>query len=241
MRVPRCLTVLVAGATLTLIGPAAFADTVYNNLDSNLESMSLTGIGTTGTTTLQIQVDGKPGDHPGCNIQGGSQYITLEPVVNEAVATVTLSDGGTFNSCGDSVVATVTAVATGTTDVTFGIIDSKTDNDPALTFNLDQAAFSVTVTEGSTDVPATGCDADPAAPAWANAMLQKAGIKAKAASNYVAQIAQQMGQGATFGGYAKNASEYPTAVHDALVALTNKEIPAPSDAARPGWECGAIS
>ena len=88
----------------------------------------------------------------------------------------------------------------------------------------------------------TGCDVDPAAPAWANAILQKAGVKSKAASNYVSQIAQQMGSGATFGSYAKNAHpDYENAVHDALQALTGKTLPAAQDAARPGWDCGVIS
>ena len=252
MRVPPFLTVLVAGAALTLIGPAAFADTVYNNLDNSidtaLESMGLTydtvaSTGTTGSTTLRIQINGHPGDHPGCNIQGGAHYISLDPVVGDpGVASVTLSNDGRFDACTDTVVATVQATGVGSTNVTFVIDAARTSNDPSLTFNLDQAAFTVNVTAGTAVTP-TGCDVDPAAPAWANAMLQKAGIKAKAANNYISQIAHEMGTGATFGGYAKNAHpQYENAVHDELVSITgNSGIPSAQDAARPGWECGLIS
>lgn len=252
MRFPPSLTVLVAGAALTLIGPAAFADTVYNNLDntidSNLETMALTydtatATGTSGTTTLQIQIDGHPaGDHPGCNIQGGAHYISLDPVVADpSVASVTLSNDGTFDACTDTVVATVQALGVGSTDVTFVIDGARTNNDPKLIFRLAEAAFTVNVTDGTTVTP-TGCDADPAAPAWANAILQKAGIKSKAASNYVSQIAREMGPGATFGGYVKNAHpDYENAVQARLQVLTGRNLPTAQDAARPGWDCGPIS
>lgn len=248
MQITTKFAALVAAAGLALVGPAALADTVYNDLDntidSNLESLSLTydtanSAGTSGTTTLSIQVDGKP-DHPGCNIQGGAHYIALNPVVaNPAVASVTLSDDGVFDACTDHVTATVQALGVGTTAVTFIIDGSRTSNDPSLTFGLDETAFQVNVTEGTvTPPPPVGCDVDPAAPAWANAILQKAGIKSKAATNYVSTIAQEMGTGATFAGYAKNAHpEYENAVQARLQQLTGKTLPSAQAAARPGWEC----
>lgn len=247
MQITRKIAAVAAAAGLALIGPAAFADTVYNDLDntvdSNLEVLNLTydsvlATGTSGSTTLSIQVDGLP-EHPGCNIQGGAHYIDLDAVVADpAVASVTLSNGGVFDACADTVTATAQALSIGSTNVTFVIGDSSTSNDPKLTFSLVEAAFTVNVVEGVSP-PVVGCDADPAAPAWANAILQKAGIKSKAGSpNYVSIIAGEMGKGATFGGFAKNAHpEYENAVHARLQQLTGKTLPSAQSAARPGWEC----
>lgn len=249
MRINLKLASVVAGAALALVGPAAFADTVYNDLDntidSNLETLNLTydsvaQTGTSGTTTLAIQVDGKP-DHPGCNIQGGAHYIALNAVVADpAVASVTLGNAGVFNACSDKVVATVQALALGSTTVTFVIDESRTSNDPHLTFSLDQAAFQVNVTQGTVRPP-VGCDADPAAPAWSAAIMQKSGIKSGSKDWQAVQskVAQAMGQGATFGGYAKNAHpQYENAVQAFVqAALPNKTIVSAQAAARPGWEC----
>lgn len=246
MRISHKLAAVTAAAALALIGPAAFADTVYNDLDnsidSNLETLNLTYdavtmTGTTGTTTLAIQVDGKP-DHPGCNIQG-AHWVALNAVVSDpTVASVSLSNNGRFDACSDKVVATVQALGTGSTDVTFVVDAARTNNDPKLTFRLDEAAFRVVVTAGSTPPPPVGCDVDPAAPAWANAILQKAGIKSKAATNYIATIAHEMGPGATFAGFAKNAHPaYENAVQARLQQLTGKILPSAQAAARPGWEC----
>lgn len=252
MRVTRKIAAVIAAAGLALAGPAAFADTVYNDLDNSidvaLETMNLTydsvnSLGTVGTATLAIQVDGQP-DHPNCNIQGGSHFIDVDAVVaNPAVASVALSGDGVFDACSDTVTATVTASGLGSTNVTFVIGDSSTPNDPHLVFRLDEAAFTVNVTEGGvTPPPPTGCDADPAAPAWANAILQKAGIKAKPnGPNYVSIIAGEMGQGATFAGFAKNAHpEYENAVQARLQQLTGKTLPSAQAAARPGWVCAPI-
>lgn len=250
MHISKKIAAAVAGAALALGGSAAFADTVYNDLDnsidSNLETLNLTYdpvamTGTTGTTTLAIQVNGQP-DHPGCNIQGGPHYIALNPVVADpTIASVALAGDGVFDACSDTVVATVTAKAIGSTNVTFVIDSSRTSNDPKLTFRLDEAAFTVTVVQGTTPPPAVGCDADPAAPAWANAILQKAGIKPKAGStNYVSTIAQEMGKGASFAGFAKNAHpQYENAVQARLQQLTGKTLPSAQSAARPGWECAS--
>jgi hypothetical protein len=250
MKINRRWLAVVAGAALALIAPAAMADTVYNDLDgsvdSSLEQLDLTYdsvamTGSSGTTTLEIQVDGHP-DHPGCNING-ARYITLAPVLSDpAVATVSLSNGGTFDACSDTVLATVQATGIGSTDVTFTVTASKLDGDWHTQFSLVEAAFTVNVTEGSTPLPPpVGCDADPAAPAWANAILAKAGLKPKMGStNLVSLIAHEMGNGATFGGYAKNAHpQYENAVHDELEALTGKTLPSAQSAARPGWECSA--
>lgn len=248
MRINRKLAAAGAACVLALTGPSAFADTVYNDLDNSIDAElevlnltydSLAMSGTTGTTKLSIQVDGAP-DHPGCNIQGGAHYITLTPTTGTpGVAAVSLSNGGRFDACSDQVTATVEAIGIGSTTVTFAISESNTSNDPHLTFRLGEAAFTVNVEEG-TGTP-VGCDADPAAPAWAAAILQKSGVKANSGNkNYVSMIANEMGNGATFGGFAKNAHpQYENAVHARLQTLTGKTLASAQSAARPGWVCTA--
>jgi hypothetical protein len=252
MRIPRTFAAVAVAAVVTLTGTAAVADTFYNDLDvtvdSVYETMNLTydtanSIGTTGSTVIALQIDGHP-DHNGCNIQGGPHYVALVATSsNPAVATVTLADDGVFNDCAGTSLATVTSQGVGTADITFAVDSARTNNDPALTFSVVEAAFHVNVTEGSGVV--TGCDADPAAPAWAAAMLQKSGIKNKnQTTNYVSIIANEMGPGATFGSppIAKNAHpQYENAVHDRLVELTGRSIADPASSARPGWVCTPLN
>lgn len=275
MRINRKLAAVAAAGVLALAGPAAFADVVYNDIDttidSDYETMNLTFntdtlVGTTGSTTLAIQVQGLPGhdptdtdssDHAGCNIQGGASYITLAPVVADpTVASVAMSeradkDGnlvpGLFDSCGDTVVVTVTALRAGSTTVDFVIDASKTNNDPSLTFHLDEARFIVNVTATTGGGPNTGCDVDPAAPAWAAAILQKSGVKAntKDWNNAVAYVAHIMTNGALYHGFVKNAHpQYENAVDADLVAYfagkPSIHIVSAQAAARPGWLCVPI-
>ncbi len=99
------------------------------------------------------------------------------------------------------------------------------------------------MTEGQA-LPPQGCDIDPAAPAWAVAIMQKSGIKSgtKQWSDTVTKVAQGMGQGATFGGYAKNAHpQYENAVQAFVQAnIPGKTIVSAQAAARPGWTCSSI-
>lgn len=252
------LAALIAATTvLTLGATSAWADTVYNDLDATIdsahESMSLTydsatSTGSTGTTTLAIQIQGRSaGDHPGCNIQGGGHYITITPTSSdESVATVALSNGGRFDTCNDTVLATVTTTGIGTAAMTFGIDSDRTSNDPHLSFSLVEAAFDVTVVEGATSVGGgTRCDADPAAPAWAAALLKGNNVKAKATaySNYISSVARAMGQGATFQSWEKNAHPaYETAVWNYMKSTLGLALPkGPAEVARPGWECTPAS
>ena len=74
----KFLIVPIAVIAVVCMAAAALADTVYNTLDNTIdathEQMNLVLPGSPGSTTLKIEVQGHP-DHPGCNIQGGSQYI----------------------------------------------------------------------------------------------------------------------------------------------------------------------
>lgn len=253
MHTPKLIGAAVFAAVLALAGTAAVADTFYNDLENPIsvdalyETMNLTydtpnSTGTSGSTIIALQVDNHP-DHQGCNIQGGPHYVALNASSSdESVATVSLANDGVFNDCDSTILATVTSHSVGTADITFAVDSARTNNDPALTFSVVEAAFQVNVTEGTTQPP-TGCDADPAAPAWAAAILQKSNTKLKATqiANYVSRIAGEMGTGATFQNIVKNAHPaYENAVHDRLEVLTGKTLVSAQLSARPGWVCTTL-
>lgn len=234
---------------------AANADIVYNSLDVTVDSthevMNLALGGAAGTTTLQIQIENHP-DHAGCNIQGAPNYVALDADSSQtSVATVAFLNGDdTFDTCEDVLTVVVTPLASGDSTITFSIDSDRTSNDPALTFGLDQAAFDVHVADGTITPVETACDADPAAPAWAAAILQANGVKAKSAtySNSISQVAQQMGTGATFpsGGDLVAKNDHPA--YEEAVFTYLKTLPGlaglqagPAQAKRPGWECTPIS
>lgn len=242
---------LIAAAVATAMGVASADDFVNNldtTLDSTLETMNLTfdsvnNVGTDGDTTITIFQRGVvDGDHPGCNIQGGPHYVTITATSSApAVADVVNGPDYTFDTCSDGLVVTVQAYSVGTAIISFAVNDSLTNNDPHLTFDTAPADFQVNVTEGT--VPSTGCDKDPAAPAWAAAILMKSGYKlnSKQVSNWVSIIANEMTYGADFGGYEKGDHPYyENAVHDRLQVLTGKSLVSAQSAARPGWVCGPI-
>jgi hypothetical protein len=239
---------LTVVAILALAGmtASAFADTVYNTIDNTVdathEQMNLTFPGSNGSTTLQLQVDGRP-DHPGCNING-AHYLGLAASTSPA-GIVDISWGGgdaIFDECTDVLTVIVTPLAVGATTVTFTEDEANTSKDPHMTFNFGQATFDVNVTAGSSG---NACDADPAAPAWAAAILQKNGYKPKSSnfSNYVSKVANHMGNGATFEGYAKNVHpEYENAVHDWMQSSFGISLPySAAQSARPGWVCTSIA
>jgi hypothetical protein len=238
------LAVVVFGAT------AAFADTVYNTLDNTIdathESMNLTFPGSAGSTTLQIQVQDHP-DHQGCNIQGDAHYIGLSASSSNAgiVGISWLNGDDTFNTCDETLTVIVTPLAVGSTTVSFAIDSSKTNNDPALGFSLVEATFDVVVADGSNGGGGNVCDADPAAPAWAAAILQKNGFKPKATSfsNYVSQVAHHMTNGAMFEGNYKNEHpDYENSVHDWMVSALGLNLPySAAQSARPGWVCTPVA
>lgn len=243
----RKLLVVIAALAFTSVMGSALADTVYNTLDNTVDAthelMNLTFPGSAGSTTLKIQVDGRP-DHPGCNIQGGAHYIGLAASTSTPgiVDVSWLNGDAIFNDCLETLTVVVTPLAVGSTTVSFAIDEANTSNDPHMTFSLAEATFDVNVTAGS---QGSVCDADPAAPAWAAAILQKNGYKPKASSfsNYVSQVAQHMGNGATFEGYAKNAHpQYENSVHDWMQSRFGISLPySAAQSARPGWVCTATA
>jgi hypothetical protein len=247
----RGTVLALSAATVALATLTANADTFYNTLDTTvdtqLEALNLTTSSAPTTVTIALQIDGHAaGDHPGCNLNGTPHLVQLVMHnSSDAAATVAWANGDdTFNSCSETLGVVVTPHAVGSTNVTFTEGASDLANDPHMKFNYDQAAFTVNVSDGTITGQGSGCDADPAAPAWAAAILQANGVKAKGGSaNYISQIAHMMGQGATFGGFVKNAHPaYENAVWAALKTITGQSLPnGPTSVHRPDWECAPVS
>jgi hypothetical protein len=242
-RIRRSLAALTAFSAL--FAGVASADTVYNtvdrSVDSDIEVMNLTAGGDHGATTLEIQVDDRP-DHPNCNIQGANFIVLAITNSNPAAASVDFVDGDDrFDTCADTLSVDVTPLAAGTTSVSFSIDTEKTPSDPHLAFSLVEASFQVNVTPAPDGGGGGGteCDADPAAPAWANAMLRAGGYKNKMATNLISEVAGAMGPGATFGGELKN--DHPAYEAAVLSYLKLHGAPNAVMAGRPGWVCQATT
>jgi hypothetical protein len=230
---------------------SAQSDTIYNDLDgtvdSVLETMNLTydsigGTGTSGSTLLHVRADDAP-DHPNCNVQGTPHFVTVTGVSSDTnIAVLTTGPDFTFNTCDDFLTVTVQAVGVGSATISFTVTDSDSSNDPHILWSTVEANFIVNVTEGSG--PPTGCDADPAAPAWAAAILQKSGYKpgAKQTTNLISIIAREMTTQARFAGFDKNDHpNYEDAVQARLEVLTgNPNLASAQASARPGWVCSLI-
>lgn len=239
-------------ATIGLAG-AVHADTVYNDLDGTidpvLETMNLGWdsvnlVGTTGSTMLQMRVDGPAeGDRGGCNVQGAPQWVDVTASSTDT-SVVVLTNGPTyrFDLCTDTPTVAVQATGLGGADILFEVTDFASSPGATVVFPTEAADFHVNVTENGSS---TGCDADPAAPAWAAAILQKSGYKpgAKQTTNLISKIAGEMTQGADFAGIQKPVHpEYEDAVQARLEVLTgNANLASAQAAARPGWVCAPTS
>jgi hypothetical protein len=133
----------VAAATFTLASGVAYADNIYNTLDTTIdtaaEAMALTVGGADGTTTLKVDPQGGDGKG-GCNLTGATTLVVALASSNAAVATVSPSSV-TFTSCGDVKNVTVTPVAAGTANITA----SQTSNNTGGTFDFAPARFTVNV------------------------------------------------------------------------------------------------
>jgi hypothetical protein len=246
-------TVVGAVALLACSTSAALADTVYNDLDGSidsvLETMSLTydsvnAVGSTGSTLLQMRIDGPAeGDRGGCNVQGAPQYVDITAhSTDTGVVVLTNGPTYTFNLCTDTPTVAVQATGVGGADILFEVTGHQSSGGSNVYWPTTPADFHVNVTEGAG--PSTGCDADPAAPAWAAAILQKSGFKpgAKQTTNLISQIAGEMQTMADFNNIHKSSHPYyENAVHDRLETITGKTMASAALSARPGWICTTIS
>jgi hypothetical protein len=240
-----------AAATLLATIGSANADTFYNDLDATidaqLETMQLTFdsgtlVGSTGSTLVSMREDDAP-DHPNCNIQGVHDVTITATSSNESAVVLTNGPTYFFEACSGTVTVSVQAVGLGSSTISFAVTDANVPADWHVQWNTAPADFIVNVVEGGGG--STGCDADPAAPAWAAAILHKNGYKpgAKQTTNLISKIAGEMTQMAMFAGWEKGEHpQYENAVHARLDVL-NGGAPLPytaAQSARPGWVCVSI-
>jgi hypothetical protein len=244
-------------AMICSLSLAAGADTIYNTLDGSIdavhESMTVS-VGTSGSTTLKIDAPKAnqqlPGDtdHPGCNIPGNHSLLMTANFDSTYVNVSFLNGDNAFNSCDEVLTVTVTGVAATApatpTTVTFSGTPSD-PNDPHIGYSYAESTFDVTVLDSVTPPPPVVCDADPAAPAWANAILKANNVKNKTTvQNTISSVAHHMTQGAMFDGIAKNIHpDYENAVYNYLKDTLHIALPLADAAhsARPGWECSTQS
>ncbi|MGN6578218.1 MAG: hypothetical protein ACTHKG_21295 [Nocardioides sp.] len=230
---------------------SASADVIYNEIDTSIDTkhelMELVVGGPDGSTNLSVLIEGQPGggkpdEHPGCDING-THKVTLQSHVAPAGAVqVTLSNGGVIDDCADKVHVTVhpLSLSVGQTATVTFTGDENTSKDPKLDIEYEQAAFDVTLVNAADGGDGTRCDGDPAAPAWARALLKGNGLKAKVPGedNYVKSVAKHMGKGATFDGYAKSSQSYPYLVEQYLEGLLGDQLAnGPDEVRKPGWRC----
>lgn len=251
-------------ALLMLTTTAAFGDVVSNKIDDDVDStvevmtLEYDGVhgiaGPTVKTQLVIDVEGAYLGQNGnkCDVSGDKQYVTLQLANRPTHVDVAFPDGLRFDDCGQALTVEVTPKAVGVDRIAFEVDESKTAAEKG-TFTLDTASFDAVVEAADlSQDPGTGtkCDKNPAAPAWAAALLQANHLKPKAkdGENYVKQVARQMERRAAFPDasgvpVAKDADQraYPKAV----LAYMQDELGLPltkglDDVKRPGWVCRTV-
>ena len=222
----------------------------------------------TQTSTVQVWVVAVPNevngdvDHGGCNVGSVQSAPYVMASIQSSDTSVATVDPGsmTFSGCGpeNSQNLTITLYPdlclTKTATITIAESDRGPGNSVKGVFNTETIDVSVAPSNPA-DPSCNGgggggsklC-AEPAAPAWAAALLKAStGLKpkqSKDAANYISLVAQHMTTGAVFNGYAKSDPGYPNAVHDWMVsALGLSSLASVNDARviRPGWDCTTLS
>jgi hypothetical protein len=191
-------------------------------------------------------------DHAGCNVgstQDAKFVIASVTSNNTSVATVnppTLN----FTGCGDANSQEVTitlfpAICDETAMITITEGDRGPGGSVKGVFNTETINVFVAGTS-PTDPSCNGgggpgemCS-EPAAPAWAAALLKASNLKAKNIPNYISAVARNMTNGAVFEDVPKSSQdEYANAVRDWLIDEFGLSLATVDDARviRPGWDC----
>lgn len=266
----RRLAVLTTGAATALtivvggLAPTTSADEFQPDTTSTtIANLSTATVNITLVATDDAGWNGDDQPQNRCNLRdnqsspGRAHYVVAD--VTSSVPTVATVSPETisFDRCGETKAVTITAHSCGAT--TLSVIQDRTQGHWA---GGDNAVFSdayITVTVNGCNggqPPVTTC-AEPAAPAWANAILKANTTKGKTPgnANTVSQVAAQMLPGAAFPDWraghnpatqhvAKvNQAPYADAVHAYMTAPTSSGglglvLPkGPALSARPGWTC----
>jgi hypothetical protein len=259
---------VAASALLVSLAGAAGADEVENDIQpqvsTGLELMTLelgSTTGSVGRTALSIWADPNDGvnaggpNADGCNFVGNKTLTITAHNTAPGVAKIEFAgDDNVLSSCTDKITVVVTAKHKGEADITFTGDFSTGDKADMNVFGFDRAAFHVVVNrvDSGDDGQVTKCDADPAAPAWAAAILKASGVKPGRTKyrNAIRAVAREMGPGTDFQLVPRDGQfkvsprnyDYPNKVRTFLsVFLDSDGLVDPKDVHRPGWVCRTIS
>jgi hypothetical protein len=209
------------------------------------------------TSTVNVWVVSVDEDEPGdpaqnqCNIGNGSDNLSMTAtVLSSDPAVATVSPGSlTFETCGANAAqaVTITCVSDGGATVTIAL-QSVDPNDNAVKGVFNTETITVACTGGGGGGTGVTTCTEPAAPAWAAALLKATPLKAKAKdlANHISQVAGHMTNGAVFDGVPKSdqgdgtGDEYPIAVRQYMIDELGLATLASVEAARalrPGWTC----
>lgn len=235
------LAVFTGGATVARADELTPSTTTVDVTAHAQRTVSITLVATDDPTWNGDNADPSPGY---CNLRGSGQYVTASVASSDTNAATVSPATLTFNDCGESHDVTITGAVCGTATIT---VHDTNDVSAGGT----HARFSdavITADAGPCDGGGGGITtcAQPAAPAWAAAILKANGIKpgSKTSSNLISQVAKRMGNGASFpngsGGWIAKSDQaaYAAAVDAYLGTLTTLTKHWNADGvARPGWDC----
>jgi len=205
-------------------------------------------------------------DHGACNIGSGQNKPFVEAAITSSDPSVATVDPGsmTFSGCdnpatstieyGQDLTITLIQDLCLTKTATISIVESDRGPGNSVKGVFNQETINVSVAPSNPLDPTCGgggggggstlCS-EPAAPAWAAALLKASNLKPKQAkeiSNYISRVAGHMTQGAVFDGIAKSDGEYPTAVRSYMMSTFGLSLASVDAAAaiRPGWACSPV-
>jgi hypothetical protein len=244
-RMRRAVVAMMALAVFTGGATVAWADELSpstTNVDVTAQAQRTVSI--TLVATDDPTWNGDNGPSAACNLRGAGQYVTASVTSSNTNAATVSPATLTFNDCGESHDIRITGAVCGTATVTVHDVADNTAGGP-------HARFSdavITADAGPCDGGGGGITtcAQPAAPAWAAAILKANGIKpgSKTSSNLISQVAKRMGNGASFpdgsGGWIAKSDQdaYAAAVDAYLGGLTTlTKHWDTTGVARPGWAC----
>jgi hypothetical protein len=253
------------GAAAAVLGMVCSMTSMANADEFTSDPATINASGTVKVWVVPTVEPGVPGDnaHNSCNIgsaNGSDQapHVTAT-VSSDSTAAVVSPSSLFFQGCGEAnaqtfTVTLVPSLCNQTATITIFESERGPENSVKGTFSTETIAVSIAGTNPTDPSCTSGggggnqvCS-EPAAPAWAAALLKATtGLKAKAKdqSNYISQVAQHMTQGAMFDGYAKSSDSYPGAVRSYMVNtlhLSDATLAsvAQARAIRPGWTCQSV-
>ena len=249
------VSMLLVIATMSVMAGVAAADEFATDAPNPV----------TSTQAVQVWLASVTGEGPwdtnagGCNVGNTNDSLSVTAEISSSDPAVTVSPTTmTFGGCGSTLSQTLSIkVTTGLCNVSGTVSITETSVSPnhhavkgafnTETIQVTAAGSNPTDPSCGGPGPNPGTCSEPAAPAWAAALLKASNLKPKPnGPNYVSLVAQHMTQGAMFDGVPKSdqgpgsGDTYPIAVRNYMVNTLGLAGLATVDSARlirPGWDC----